>query len=126
MRRQPQNPLGIECSSKLAAGSQRQFQRLSRLVVRHYNNHRLFGGARKERNVERPRGRSQSRDTPTPRSKAQVPAYAIECGGLLQLREDFADKREDHVELILPAQSEDAVKAVSMNAIRRLWVNVLE
>jgi hypothetical protein len=25
-----------------------------------------------------------------------MPAYAIEGGGLLQLREDFADKREDH------------------------------
>jgi len=40
-----------------------------------------------------------------------MPAYAIECGGLLQLREDFADKREDHVDTSLPANGEDTLNA---------------
>jgi hypothetical protein len=47
-----------------------------------------------------------------------VPAYAIECGGLLQLREDFADKREDHVKSSLPARSEEVVKVTSTTAFR--------
>ena len=42
-------------------------------------------------------------DTPPPRAEAQVPAHTLECLGVLQLREDFADKRENHSTSSLPA-----------------------
>ena len=59
-------------------------------------NDGLPRGAGHQRKVERTRGRGQSGHTSPPRTQAEVPAYAIECGGVLQLRENFADEREDH------------------------------
>ena len=94
--RQTQHALGIDGPGELAAGAESEFKRFSGLIVRHDDDDRLFRGACEKRDVQRAGGCGQSRDTPAPRSKAEMPAYAIECGGLLQLREDFADKREDH------------------------------
>ena len=112
VRRKPQDALGINGSGEFAAGAKSEFKGFSGFIVRHDDDDWFFGGAREERNIQRTGGCSESRDTTAPRSKAKMPAYAIECGGLLQLREDFADKREDHTETILSVQSEDAVKVL--------------
>jgi hypothetical protein len=47
MGRQTQNPLRVNSSRKFATCAEREFQGLSRLVVRHNDNYRLFGRAGK-------------------------------------------------------------------------------
>jgi hypothetical protein len=56
----------------------------------------LLGGLGHERQVEGAGRGGEAGDTPTPRSEAEVPAYAFKPGRVLQLRKDFADKRENH------------------------------
>src|ERR1019366_2328230 len=89
-------PRGVDGAGEFAAGAQGGFQFLGGLVVSHHNDDGIFGGARHQRQIEGAGCRGKSRHTPTPRSEAEVPAYAIEGGGVLQLRENLADKREYH------------------------------
>ena len=97
---QTHNSRGVNGSCQLAAGLEQWLQCLGRLVVGDHNNHRLAGGPRHQRDVKRPRCRRQSGDTPPPRTKAQMPSYAFKSRRVLQLRKDFADKRENHVVLV--------------------------
>ena len=96
VRRQPHHAPG-QGAGQLATGAQHRLQRLGGLVVGHHHDDRLAGGPRHQRQIERPRRGGQSGDTPTPRTKAQMPSYALKTGRVLQLREDFADERENHV-----------------------------
>ncbi len=85
-----------------------------------------FAARAKRRNVDGAGCSRQSGDTPSPRSKRQVPAYAIKCGRVLQIREDFADEREDHPLESYQLKSEDAVNLDAGRPIRRRLLNVLE
>ena len=87
---------GIDGAGELASGFQHGFERFGGLVVSDDEDDRLAGGARHEGNVEGAGGGSQSGDTSSPRIQAQVPDYAFKTRGVLQLRKNFADKREDH------------------------------
>ncbi len=87
---------GIDGAGKLAAGAQGGFESFGGLVVRDHDDDGLAGGAGHQRNEQGAGGDGESGDTPAARTQAEVPAYAIECGGMLQLREDFADERENH------------------------------
>jgi hypothetical protein len=51
-----------------------------------------------ERKVEGAGGCRQSGHTATSRSEAEMPANAIKGEGVLQVRKNFADEREDHRE----------------------------
>ncbi len=95
--RQPHQRRRVHRAGQLAPGAQHRLQRLGGLVVGHHHDHRLLGSARHQRKVKRTRRRRQSRDTPPPRTQAQMPSYALKSRRVLQLREDFADKRENHV-----------------------------
>ena len=95
--------LGIDGSGEVAAGSEGEFEGLGGLVVGDDDEDGFFGGAGEEGDEEGARGDGESGDTTPPRSEGEMPAYALECGGLLQLREDFADKRQDHDPLSLAA-----------------------
>jgi hypothetical protein len=97
MSRQPGHGGRVHRAGQLASGAQHRLQRLGGLVVGHQHHHRLTGCARQQRNVDGPRRGRQPRDTHPPRRKAQMPSYAFETRRVLQLRKDFADKREDHV-----------------------------
>src|ERR1035438_4940849 len=87
---------GIYSAGEFAAGAKHRLQCLGGLVVGDYHDDRLAGGPRHERNVERTRGGGQPGHTPPPRTKAQMPSYALKSRGVLQLREYLADEREDH------------------------------
>ena len=95
--------MGIDGAGELAASAEHRLKSLGGLVVRDDDDDELARGAGKEREIEGASGRGESRDTPTPRTKAEMPLYAIKCGGVLQLREHFADKREDHASSSLAA-----------------------
>ena len=97
MRGQPDDLGGIHGAGELAAGPQHRFQFLRGFVVGNENDDRLTGGTCNEWDVESPRRRSESGDTSSPRTKAQMPSYALKSGRVLQLREDLADERENHV-----------------------------
>ncbi len=87
---------GIDGAGELASGLQQRLECLGGLVVGNDYDRRLLGGTRHQRQVKRPRRPSQSGHTPPPRTQAQVPANALKPRAMLQLREDLADKREDH------------------------------
>ena len=93
----PHHARRIDGAGQLASGLEQRLQRLGGLVVGHHHDHRLLGGPRHQRQIERPRRRRQSGHTPPPRTQAQMPANALKSRRVLQLREDFADEREDHV-----------------------------
>ena len=63
-----------------------------------------LSGAREEGNVEGAGGGSESRDTTTPTGKRQVPSCLFEGGGNLQVRQQLADKGEDHAGSSLAAR----------------------
>ncbi len=86
----------IHGPGEVATYLQHGLESLGGLVVGDHNNDRLARGAGDEGNVEGAGGCRQSRHTSPPRSKAEVPAYAIKSRNVLQLREDFADERENH------------------------------
>ena len=90
----------IDGARQLASRLEQRFQRLGSLVVGHHHDHRLLGGPRHQRQVERSRCRGQSGHTPPARTQAQVPANALKSRGLLQLREHLADERENHLPLV--------------------------
>ncbi len=97
MGRQAHHARRIDGAGQLASRLQQRLQRLGGLVVGHHHDHRLLGGPRHQRQIKRPRRRSQSGHTPPPRTQAQMPANALKSRGVLQLRENFADEREDHL-----------------------------
>ncbi len=99
--RETDHAVGIDGAGKFAAGSECGFEGLGGLVVGDDQDDRAAGGrAGHERKVKRAGGGRQSGDTATPRSKAEVPANAIKGGGVLQVRKNFADEREDHRGLV--------------------------
>jgi len=65
-------------------------------------------GAREERNVEGASGGGESGDTTTPTGKRQVPSCLFKGGRILQVRQQLADKGEDHAGFSL-AVAEDSV-----------------
>ena len=73
-----------------------ELQSLGGLVVGNHNDHGLLGGAGEQRKVKRAGSIGESGHTSAPDTEGEVPANAIKRGGLLQFREYFADKREDH------------------------------
>ena len=98
--RQANDSSWIDCAGEFASGFQKWLEGFGRLVVGHDDDHRLPGCPRHQRDVKRTRSRSQSGHTPAPRTQAQVPANAFKSRGVLQLRENFADKRENHLSLV--------------------------
>ena len=98
MGRKADDTLGIDGTSELGASAKDGLESFSSFVVGNDDDERLTGSAREEREIEGTGSYRESGDTPTAHTKAEVPLYAIECGGVLQLREDFADEREDHVQ----------------------------
>jgi len=87
---------GIDGARKFAASPQGALEGLRRLVIGNQYDDRLTGRAGHKRNVEGARSCRKSGNTPPPRSKAEMPANAIKGGGVLQVRKNFADEREDH------------------------------
>ncbi len=106
---------GIDGAGQLASGLEQRLQRLGGLVVGHDHDDRLLGRPRHQRQIERPRRRSQSGHTPTPRTQAEVPANALKSRGMLQLREDFADKRENHRSSSLAVETSTATKSEALS-----------
>ena len=100
MRGKADDAGGIDGSGQLASGLEERFEGLGGLVVGDDDDDRLPGGLRHQRKIESARRCGQSGHTPPSRSEAKVPANALKSRGLLQLREDFADKREDHLALV--------------------------
>ncbi len=100
VRRETDHPAGIDGASEFATGAENGLKSFGCLVVGNDQNDRLASGAGQERQVERTRGRGQSRHTSPARTKVEVPLYAIEGGRVLQLRENFADEGEDHESLV--------------------------
>ncbi len=96
----PDNAGWIDGAGQLASGFEERLKGFGGLVVGHDQDDRLFGGPRHQRQVESPRRRGQSGHTPPSRTQAKVPANALKARGMLQLREYFADKREDHEALV--------------------------
>ena len=93
--------VGIDGAGEFAAGFERGFEGLGGLVVGDDHDDRAAGGGvGHEGKVEGAGGGGESGDTTTPRSKAEVPANAIKGGGVLQVRKNFADEREDHRGLV--------------------------
>ena len=91
---------GIDGAGELASGLEQRLERFGGLVVGDDDDDRLLGGPRHQRQIESARGCGQSGHTPPSRTQAKVPANALKSRGMLQLREDFADKREDHQGLV--------------------------
>ena len=91
---------GIDGAGELATGLEQRLQRLGGLVVGDDDHSELLGGPRHQRQIKRSRRRGQAGHTPPPRTQAEVPANALESRGMLQLRENLADKREDHRTLV--------------------------
>ena len=87
---------GIDGPGQLASGLEKRFKRLGGLIVGNNHHNRLLSSAGHQRQVERSRRRGQSGHTSSPRTQAEVPAYAFKARSLLQLREGLADKRQDH------------------------------
>ena len=96
VRGQAHNLSGIECSGKVASSPQHGLKGFGGLVVRDHHHHRLAGSTSQQWNVDCAGGRSKSGDTPTPRTKAEMPSYALKRGGVLQFRKNIADERENH------------------------------
>ena len=88
--------LTIDSAGQVATGAQSGLEGLGGLVVGHHHDDRLARSPRQQRQKERTRRGSEPGYTPAPRTEAQMPLYALEGGGVLQLRENFADEREDH------------------------------
>ena len=112
----------IDCAGQLASGLEQRLQRLGGLVVGHDHDHRLLGGPRHQRQVERSRCRGQSGHTPTARTQAQVPANALKSRGMLQLREHLADEREDHQFLVYQRGCEWVVELSWLIVAPREWL----
>jgi hypothetical protein len=91
---------GIDGAGELAAGLEERLESFGGFVVCNDDDRELLGGARHEGKVKSTRGSGERRHTPTTRTQAEVPAYALKTGGLLQLRENLADEREDHQRLV--------------------------
>ena len=96
VRRKAHHASWIDGAGKLAPGLDQLLQRLGGFVVRHHHDDGLARFPRHEREIESASGCGHSRDTPPPRTQAQMPAYAFKSRGMLQFREDFADERENH------------------------------
>ena len=96
VRRQPHHALRINSPGQLAAGLQQRLQRLGGLIIRHNDDHGLPRGLCHQGTVECARCSGEPGDTTTPRAEAQMPLHAFKCGRMLQIREDFADERENH------------------------------
>ena len=105
------NACGIDGAGELAAGLEEGFKRLGGFVVSDDEDDELLGGASHERKVERSGRCGESGHTPTPRTQAEVPAYAFKSRSLLQLRENFADKRQDHQSSSLTASDARGINA---------------
>jgi hypothetical protein len=88
---------GVHGAGEVAAGFEQGFERLGSFVVGHDHDCKLLGGPRHQGKVNGPRRCGEARDTSPPRTKAEVPSYAFKTRRVLQLREDFADERENHV-----------------------------
>ena len=90
----------VDGAGQLAAGLEQRLQGLGRFVVGHDHDDRLARGPRHQRKIQSARGCGEPGDTPPPRSEAQMPANALKSRRMLQLRENFADKRENHQGLV--------------------------
>src|ERR1700735_516684 len=102
---QANNLARIDGAGQLASRLEHRLQCFCGLVVGDNYDDRLLGGPRHQRNIESPRCYGETRDTSPPRTKAQMPSNAIKSRNLLQLRKDFADKRENHRIPSLPASA---------------------
>ena len=100
VRGQAHDAVGIEGAGEFAAGAQRGLERFGGLVVGDEHDDRLLGRPGQEGKVKGARGDGQSGHTSAPRSEAEMPANALKGGGVLQVREKFADEREDHRGLV--------------------------
>ena len=96
MSRKAHDASRIDGAGEIATGFQERLERLSRFVVCNDDDNWLARGTRYQWQVQGARCSGESGYTSPPRSQAQVPAYAIKSRSLLQLRKDFADKRENH------------------------------
>ncbi len=86
----------IDGAGEFAAGAEHGLQGLGNLVVGDQHDDGVLGGPGHEGKIEGARRGGQSGHTPPPRSEAEMPANALKCGGVLQVRKNFADEREDH------------------------------
>ena len=91
-----------------ASGAESEVHGVGGLVVGNDDDGGDVGGAREEGNVQGAGGGSESRHTTTPTGKCQVPSCLFKGGGILQVRQQLADKGEDHAGFSL-AVAEDSV-----------------
>src|SRR6185437_13923268 len=100
---------GVDCTGKFTGCLEGDLQSFGHLVVRDDDNHRPASGSSHEGQVQGASGGGESGHTTAPRSKAQVPAYALKCRTMLQFRENFADKRENHCSLSLAVRKKGCI-----------------
>ena len=93
---QTQHAVGGNGSGEVASGAQGEVHGVGSFVVGDDDDGGNLRGAREERNVEGAGCGGESRDTTTPTGKRQVPSCLFEGGRILQVRQQLADKGEDH------------------------------
>jgi hypothetical protein len=99
--RKAQDAFGFDSAGQLGGCAQHLFQGFGSLVICYQDDDRRLRGASKERQVERAGRSRQTGHTSAPGTKAEMPSHTLKTRGLLQARESFADKGEDHSDSIL-------------------------
>ncbi len=108
----------IDCSGEFTAGAECEFESFGGLVIGHDNDDGLLGGASEKWDVKRTGSIRESGHTSATDTKREVPANAIKGGGLLQFRENFADKREDHAVLVYQGGLRGCIERTALRACR--------
>ena len=101
--REAQDTVGWDGSGEVATGAEGEMHGVRGLVIGNDDDGWNLSGAREERNVEGAGGRGESRNTPAPSGKRKVPSCLFKGGGILQVRQQLADKGEDHADSSLAA-----------------------
>jgi hypothetical protein len=96
VRRHANDASRVDGSGKFASGAKSELEIFRSLVIGYHDDDWIFGGSRHQRQVKGTRSDGESRHTSTPNIEVEVPSNAVERGGVLQLREYLADKREYH------------------------------
>jgi hypothetical protein len=102
VRGQAQDGVRAERSGKLAGAEHGGVEGFGGLVVGDDDDAGGVGGVDERRQIEGAGGGGEARDATTPGAGAEMAADTLEGLRVLEVREEFANKREDHASLILP------------------------
>ncbi len=93
---QAENGLGVERAGQFTGSEHGRVQGLGRFIVGHQNQRGRGGGLHKVGEIERAAGERESGDAPPALSGFQMAADAVEGVGVLEVRDEFANKGENH------------------------------